>query len=247
MAEITLTATHRDGTGKGVARQMRMKGLIPAVLYGRRTKPTGLSVNPRELFAAVSTEVGLNALIQLKIEGKDSTMVLVKDLQIDPIRREYIHADLLQVNVDDEVRVHVPVRLTGKAAGVKEGGILEQIVRNLQLLCRADSIPREVEVDISALEIGDSLHLSDLQLPKGTKAASQVNLTIAACTPPEKEEVAAPVAAVPGAEGAEGAAAAAPGAEGAAAGAAPAAGAAAPAAGGDKAKAGGDKEKPKGK
>lgn len=247
MAQVSLNANVREEQGKGAVNRLRQQGMIPAVLYSRREKPVSIKLNPVELFRAVSAEAGLNALINLNVAGGDGAgarMVLVKDLQIDPIKRVYLHADLMAVSVEDEVKVAVPVSLTGKAKGVAEGGVIQQIIRELWLYCRAGAIPRVIEVDISEMEIGDSMHISDVKLPEGVRPAIGLGETVAACVPPEEEIVATPAAAVPGAEGAavagaEGAAAA-PGAEGATA---PAEGAAAaPAAGKDAGAKGGDKK-----
>src|ERR1043166_1608131 len=167
MSEITLNAQARETSGKGFARRLRAQGLIPAILYGPRQKATSLALNPEELFEAVTTEAGFNALIHLKINaatGKNAsageTTVLVKDIQIDTLKRRYIHADLLQDNADDQVTVKITILLTGKAAAVKEGGILQQTLRLLQMTCKAGAIPKKIEIDVSAMDIGDSLHLS---------------------------------------------------------------------------------------
>lgn len=234
MSEIILNAEVREATGKGTARQLRVAGRIPAVMYGHKTAPRGLSVVPTELYKAVSTDAGLNALIHLKVTGGEDATILVRDLQVDPIRRTYVHADFLQVTPDEEVRVKVPVVLTGKAEGVKDGGILQQIIRVIEVYSKAKAIPRQIEFDVSNLKIGDSLHLKDLLFPEGVRPSLHINVTIAACVPPEKEEERPAETAAAGAAPAEGAAAGAAPAEGQPAAGAPAA--AAPAAAGDKKK-----------
>lgn len=234
MAGVTLNAEVRTETGKGPAHRLRAAGKIPATIYGKKIKALGIAVNPRELYKAVSSDKGLNNIIHLKISGNSEhpeATVLVKDLQIHPIKRVYLHADFIQVDVADEVTVRVPIHLVGKAEGIVEGGIMQHILREVELTSRVDSIPNFIECDVTPLKIGSSFHLFDLQLPPGVKLAGKTNEAVAACLAPMAEEVEAPVVAAEG-----DAAAAAPGAEGAAA--APAAGAEkgkdAPAAAGDK-------------
>jgi large subunit ribosomal protein L25 len=213
MEEIHLTAKIREKTGKGIAHQLRQKGLVPAVIYGKRFPAKSLSLNPRELFHTIRHKVGMNHLMRLKIvdgEKSEITTVLVKELQIHPIHREYTHVDLIQVNPDDQVKVEVPILLIGKAAGVKEGGILQQALRALEVFCQAAAIPKEITVDVSALDIGDAVHLGEVTLPAGVKTPLPNDTTVAVCVPPEKEEVvvAAPVEVTAEGVPAEGAAAA---------------------------------------
>jgi len=207
MAETNLQAKIREEQGKGPSRRLRSQGLIPAVLYGRKQKSMPLSINPTELYKVISAEGGANALIHLKISGNNGdqdTTVLLKDIQIDSIKRCYVHADFLQVNVEDEVKVSLPILLVGKSIGVKEGGIMQQIRRQLEIYCRAGSIPQKMEADVSGLAIGDSLHLNDLTLPEGVRSAHLSNVTIAVCIPPAEEEVVeTPVAAALTEEGVE--------------------------------------------
>lgn len=225
----TLSATARTQQGKGPARQLRLKGLIPAVCYGPHDKPVHFAVDPDALKKAIATPHKFNTVIQLAIEGGQPRTVLFKSYEKDPVDGHILHADFLDVRMDADVTVQVPVVLTGKAAGVTEGGILQQVTRTLPVVCRPAQIPEKIEVDVSALKIAESLHLSEVKAPAGVRFKLK-EATIAVVAIPEKEEVVVKPVAVAGAEGAPAA-----GAEGAAApagGAAPAAGAAAPAAGG---------------
>jgi large subunit ribosomal protein L25 len=225
----TLTATPRDQHGKGPARQLRFKGLIPAVCYGPHDKPVHFAVAPDAIKKAIATPHKFNTVITLQIEGKAPRTVLFKDYEKDPVDGKILHADFLDVRMDADVIVQVPVVLIGKPAGVTEGGILQQVTRTLPVICRPAQIPEKIEVDVSALKIAESLHLSDVKAPAGVKFKLK-EATIAVVAIPEKEEVVVKAVAVPGAEGAAPAA----GAEGAApaTGAPGAPGAAAPAAGG---------------
>ncbi len=221
MERSELHARMRDSSGKGVARKLRAGGFIPAVLYGAHTTNVLLALEPRALLKAVDTEAGANTLITLRVEGNaalSQKVVILRDLQVDPVRRAPLHADLYEVRMDETITVRIPVRVVGRAAGVEEGGILDHSLRELEIECLPGSIPPDVEVDVSALAIGDSIHVSDLKVPEGVKVLEEPGTTVAAVTTPAAEEApAAPaegeVAPVEGVA-AEGAAPDAPAAEG---------------------------------
>jgi large subunit ribosomal protein L25 len=244
MSQSVLTAERRDTKGKGPARRLRQKGLIPAVVYGLNTKATALAVDPKLLMAAIDTPHKFNTLLNLKVEGGDK-FVLFKDYQVDPVNRRLLHADFLEVKLDQPVKVEVPVKVTGTSVGVLEGGILSIPTHEIVVEALPEKIPLTIDVDVTNLKVGASIHISELTAPEGCKFKFASNYVVAFVAIPEKEEVVVAVAAVPGAEGA------AAGAPGAAPGAAPAAGAApagaAPAAGAAKgaapAAAKGDKKK----
>jgi large subunit ribosomal protein L25 len=210
--------------------------LVPAVCYGPYDKkPLMVAVDPEALTKAISTPHKFNTVIKLEVDGQART-VLFKDYDKDPVDGHILHVDFLDVRMDQDVVVNVPVVLVGKPVGVTEGGILQQVSRTLPVICKPAQIPEKIEVDVSNLKIAESIHISDIKPPEGVRFKTNVikNATIAVVNIPEKEEVApAPAAAVPGAEAVAGAAAApgAPGAAPGAPGAAPAPGAAAPAAG----------------
>lgn len=207
MERITMTVEPRD-TGKGVSRRLRTSGRVPGIIYGK-VKPIAVSVDRRELEKAVKTKSGMNVLFDLSVSGSDSGLALIRDYQADPFRREFVHVDFQAISLTDKIEVEVPVVLTGESIGVKEGGIIEQPKRTLQIRALPVSIPDKIEIDISALKIGDSFHSSEITLPEGTEFPQVVNFTIVAIVPPAKEEVAAvaPVAvegelAAPAVEGA---------------------------------------------
>jgi len=195
MVTSELHARMRDSSGKGVARKLRREGFIPAVLYGAHTASVLLSLEPRALMKAVATEAGANTLITLRVDGNTDLshkVVMLRDLQVDPVRRTPLHADLYEVRMDETITVSIPVRIVGKAAGVEEGGILDHSLRELEIECLPGSIPDGVEVDVSALTIGDSIHVSDLKLPEGVKVLEDAGTPVVAVTTPAAEE-AAPV------------------------------------------------------
>jgi large subunit ribosomal protein L25 len=232
----TLPAQKRDQSGKGPSHRLRAKGLIPAVCYGPYDKPLHVAIDPDAIKKAIATPHKFNTVITLQVEGGETRTVLFKDFEKDPLDGKVLHADFLEVRMDKDVTVNVPVVLTGKPEGVTAGGILQQVARTLAVECKPSDIPEKIEVDVSALKITESLHVSDVKAPGGVKFKVKGTQTVAVVNVPEKEEEAPKpaAAAVPGAEGAAAPAAGAPGAP-AAAGAAPAAGAAAPAAGAAKA------------
>jgi large subunit ribosomal protein L25 len=204
----TLDAASRPESGKGFARRLRMKGLIPAVCYGPFDKPVHVAVDPNALKKAIATPHKLNTVIKLKLDGSGERVVLLKAFEKDPIDGHVLHADFLEVKMDKDVDVQVPVVLIGRPAGAAEGGILSQVLRTIEVRCRPDQIPEKVEVDVSGLGIAESLHVSDVKAPAGIKFRTSAKQTVAVVAIPEKEEEAPKPAAV-----AEGAAAAAPGAE----------------------------------
>ena len=231
----TLQAKPREGAGKGPARRLRAQGLIPAVVYGRHSKTTQqIAVDPLEIKQAVSAPARLNTLIELKLDGQGERLVLLKDFQLDPVSRQMLHADFLEVQEGERVKVNVPIVLVGKAVGVLAGGILSQARRQIEVLALPTAIPDKIEVDVSHLKMAQALHINDVKLPEGLAVRTTVNFTVAVVSVPEKEEVVAPPPTEEAAAAAEGA----PAAEGkpAAPGAAPPAAdakaaAAAPAAG----------------
>ena len=231
-----LTAQARSDKGKGPARRLRQAGFIPAVVYGQKREPTHISVDPSALQKAIATPHKFNTLLTLQLDGAEKR-VLFREYEVDPVSRRLLHADFLEVDMAKPVKVEVPLVTTGKAEGVIAGGILTVSAHDITVEALPASIPVRIEVDVTPLKIGGSLHIADVKAPQGVKIKYATNFTVAVVSAPEKEEVVVAAAPVAGAAPAEGAAAAAP----AAAGAAPAAGgakAAAPAAG---AKAGGKK------
>ena len=220
MKKVQIEAKFREQKTNAV----RSAGLIPAVVYGKGMQPVSVAVDSKGFMAVMRGSAGRNALITLNVEqksGKTSFPVLAHEIQSDAITDKVTHIDFLKVDLEQEIRTKVPVVVTGEAEGVKlDGGILVQAIRQLEVKCLPTNIPDKIEVDVSLLKIGISIHVSQIVPPKGvviTSFGEDVVVTIAA---PAKEEVAAPTAeaaAVVGeaAEGEAGAAAA-PGAASAA-------------------------------
>jgi len=207
MTSHTLVAESRPETGKGAARQLRAKGLVPAVYYGPGHEPTGLAVSPKELIAALSTAHGRNALITLQIAGKDE-LALVQDLQIHPVTRRPIHVDFYRVDTDQTLEREVPLAAEGRAKGVVAGGELVVVYRALPLRAKPGKFPARIQVDVTNLEIGDHIKVKDLSLPEGVTVALPAERSVVSCTTLRKrgEEEDAAAAAAPGAAPAAGAA-----------------------------------------
>ncbi len=201
-----LPAKPRDGAGKGPSRRLRAQGLIPAVVYGRHSKtPRHIAVDPLAIKHAVATPAKLNTLIQIKLDGAAETLVLLKDVQIDPVSRDMLHADFMEVRENEKVKVKVPLHLVGKPAGVLEGGILAQLRRELEVWTLPTAIPDQTEVDVSHLKMAQALHINDVKLPAGIEVKTHENFTVAVVSVPEKEEVVAPAPTAEAAVAVEGA------------------------------------------
>lgn len=200
----TLVAETRSQTGKGAARQLRAKGLVPAVYYGPGHPPTGLSVPPKELVLALASAHGRNTLIKLQIDGKDE-MAMVQDVQIHPVTRFPLHVDFYRVDTDKLVEREVPFVAEGRAKGVVAGGVLSAIYRTLPLRAKPGAFPASISADVSNLDIGDHIKVKDLVLPEGTSVALPSERNVVSVTTvrkrkeDEEEKGAAATAAAPAA------------------------------------------------
>jgi large subunit ribosomal protein L25 len=213
VADFQLAIQLRTQKGKGAARKLRATGRIPGVFYSGTAGAVAVDLDPLALEDVFSTsEAGMNTLIDLTGAGLDGKLVLVKDVQRDPVRGTLLHADFYGVDVRKAIQVSVPIRLTGIPVGVSlHDGILDHALRELELSCLPQAIPREIVADVSALDIGNSLHVRDLTLPEGVELESDPDLPVVSVVPPRVEEEAAPAEevlvegeAAPTAEGAEG-------------------------------------------
>jgi len=238
-----LKATARPQSGKGAARAERRAGRVPGVIYGNNQPPLTISVDDRELRQRILAGRFLTTLVDIDLEGKKHR-VIPRDFHLDPVKDFPIHVDFMRLGEGATIRISVPLHVvkSESSPGVKRGGTVNIVAHAIELECAAENIPQFIEVDVGSLEIGHSLHLSDVKLPTGVKTLAREDATLVTIVPPsgyaEEQKAAAAAAAGGAAPGAAPAAAAAP----AAGAAAPAAGAAAPAAGA-KAPAGGDKKK----
>jgi large subunit ribosomal protein L25 len=156
MEQVSLRAEHREAAGSGPARRLRAEGDVPAILYGRGLDSTSLTVNRRDLYAALHTEAGTNALINLEV-GSDKFLTIARELQRHPVRGEIIHLDFINISLDEEITAEVSIEYTGIPEGAAEGGIVETIRTSVMVSALPMSIPSGVQVDISELVVGDTL------------------------------------------------------------------------------------------
>jgi len=191
MEQLTLTLEQRTQVGKGANRKLRATGKLPGVLY-RLGKSASVTVDPRPLLKLLLTEAGLSTVIKLEGAGASGKSALVKDYQVDPLSRKLVHVDLLEIDVSKKITVNVKLNFVGKSLGVSEGGVLNIISREVEIKCLPVSIPGHIDVDVTALKIGSSIHFDDLTLPEGVEKVSAANPTLVSCVPPAKEEELAP-------------------------------------------------------
>jgi len=194
--QVKLKAERRSATGRSAARKLKARGVIPAVIYGAKDKPQPLQLSERDINAMLSHASGENILVELEIDGDQSgRLALVQEIQHSPVRGDVLHIDFHSVSMDEKIHAEVPVETIGTANGVKNfGGLLEQNLRALAIECLPRDLPDRIVVDVSALNIGDSIHVRDLQLPAGVTTRMQPDLTAFSVLAPAVEEE--PVAAV---------------------------------------------------
>src|SRR5436309_4617221 len=209
MAEIVISATNHADRGKNAARRLRRRGLVPGIVYGGKGENLSVAVDPKALQRVLRSEAGRNAILKLSIADHGSSNAILKNWQVDPVKESFLHADFYRIAMDVAIRVTVPIQVVGEARGVKvDAGILELVIREIEVECLPGDIPERIAVDVADLGINQSLRVSDVPMPAKVKvlqAADQVVVHVIAV----KEEEAAPAAAAPVAEGE----AAAPGAE----------------------------------
>src|SRR6266571_802770 len=188
---VSLSASPRATTGKGPARQARFRGQVPAVLYGRGRPTQALAVESQALEKALAGIEPESTIIELAVDGK-KTQALIREIQRHPIRPDIIHVDFYEIHAQQKVTLKVPVHRVGAPDGVRNaGGVLDQVTREVEIEVLPEQIPDRVELDVTALKIGDSLHVRHLQIPNVT-ILTHSDLTIATVVPPRAEEVAAP-------------------------------------------------------
>lgn len=194
----------RTTTGKGSARRTRSSGQVPAILYGRKEAPLSLSIDPNALVKAMDKEKRRNTVFALNVRGQGGSplTVMIRDAQIHPLSRRIEHVDFIRIDLQDEVKVTVPIVLKGTPAGVVLGGALHQSVHELRIAAKPGAIPARVEVDVSALGVGDVIHVSDLQLAEGVRALLHAEDAIASVMSVRDTPEAAAAAAAPEAAGA---------------------------------------------
>jgi large subunit ribosomal protein L25 len=195
MPEIIVAAEGRTEAGKNANRRLRAKGLIPGILYGEKKKAVQIAVSPKEIVSILRSASGENTLFDLDMKG-DRRKVILKEYQREPLKGRLLHADFYEVALDRELEVNVHIELTGTAIGVKrDGGVLDFVTRELEISCLPTDIPEKIVVDVSELEIGKHLRVSDLKVPEKIKVLTDADLVVVHVVVARAEEAAAAEAA----------------------------------------------------
>jgi large subunit ribosomal protein L25 len=185
MELIELSVAKREATGKGAARRLRADKAIPGIVYGAKKEPVKVSIDVTA-FDKVIRENGTTGLFfNLDIKGDTGRSVMLKDFQMDPFSLHYMHIDFHEIDMDETVSVVVPIETEGESVGVKEGGMLQIIRRDLEVICKPKDTPESVKLDISKLDIGDGIHVADIDLGSEIEIPFDTNFTVVTIVPPE--------------------------------------------------------------
>lgn len=186
--QIKLAIEKRDAKGKGASGRLRKLGRMPAIMYGYNIEPTAVSVNTLELFHALHTEAGRNALLQIELDG-ETHLAVARDLQTNPVRGDYLHVDLLAVDKDQPISVEIPVHLVDEEDAASDGGVLNQILYTVSILVRPLDVPNAMELSVAGMAIGDVRRVEDLadQLPAGADFDIEPERTVVTVNAPVSE------------------------------------------------------------
>ncbi|MGA0845878.1 MAG: 50S ribosomal protein L25 [Luteolibacter sp.] len=167
--KTTIKAASRARTGSGLLKQMRREGWLPSVIYGRGTENKNLKVDAKSFADVIAHSSSENIVVNLEIEGEGTHLAFLQAIQHDPITGAALHADFLAIDQKTEITAHVPTHLNGEAPGVKAGGVIEQYLHSIEITCLPDQLPESIELDISSLELGATLHIGDVNYPQGVR------------------------------------------------------------------------------
>ncbi|MES2289546.1 MAG: 50S ribosomal protein L25/general stress protein Ctc [Pseudomonadota bacterium] len=184
--QLTLSAEARETAGKGASRALRREARVPAVIYGAGETPLGIHVEEKALMKALHTGHFMNSVVMIDVGGKP-VRTLPKDVAFHPVSERPLHVDFLRISEHAKIHVNVPVHFTNEEAspGIKRGGVLNIVRHDLELICDAAEIPSEIEIDLTGSEVGDSIHISSVKLPKGSESAiTDRDFTIATIVAP---------------------------------------------------------------
>ena len=191
MNKPELAAQVRYESGKGVARKLRQNNRVPGIFYGPGTKSVMISLDYPELEKIMDQVTGESILLDLKLQsdqGDEIKTVMLKDLQVDPVKDNFVHVDFYEIAMDRKITVRIPINLLNIPNGVTEGGVLQHIRRELTITCLPDNLISSLDIDVSDLDIGDSLHVSALELPEEITSVDESHLTIAVIAAPTVKE-----------------------------------------------------------
>jgi len=196
MEKIILNAEIREEIGKSKLKDLRKNKIVPAVVYKGGKETVNIKVNDGDLFHVLHTSAGENVLITLKIKNdrKKERTCLIKEIQRNPVKENVIHVDFNEISLTEKIKVKVPVHPHGEAEGVvKDEGVLEHIMWEIEVECLPTDIPEKIEVEVASMKIGDSIYVKDLKAPAGVKMLVDPELTVFTVKPPSKEEIVAEV------------------------------------------------------
>jgi large subunit ribosomal protein L25 len=184
MASAQLSATPRDGTGKGAARSLRASGRIPGIIYGHGREPQALAIDTRELEKLLSKISAESTVIELTLDGK-SAQTLIREIQRHPFKRQILHVDFQELVAGEKIIVRLPIVLSGVPDGVRQdGGVLDQTLRELEVEVDPANIPSHIEIDVTPLKIGDSIHVRDVKLPEGVEVVTELDSSVCVVSAP---------------------------------------------------------------
>jgi len=186
---LELNAEKRQSIGKGESRALRRGGRIPAVLYGPDIQPVSLSINEHEFTTLLKNAKSSQQLIKIDTDDGEQRSAMIKELQTKPVTGKFLHVDFYKVDMNRKIRVRVPVIVKGKSIGVEMGGLLQIIRHKLEILCLPLEIPEAIEIDVTDLDVGDSIHVEDILSQDGIEIPADVNFTVITVLAPKKEAV----------------------------------------------------------
>jgi large subunit ribosomal protein L25 len=196
MDTVQLDGKERDKTGKGASRKLRSTGRLPAIFYGPETEPIMLSIDYLGIVKSLKGRPPENVIFDLTIDSNgrsQSRKVMIKELQRDPVTRDYLHIDFCEISMAREIETSIPIQLVNTPIGVTKGGLVEHIRRELSVVCLPKDLVDEIEIDVSGLDIGEALHIGDITFPPGLRSTEDEELTVATVVAPtltaEIEEV----------------------------------------------------------
>lgn len=179
MAQKTnLKAAPRARTGSGLLKQMRREGWLPSVIYGRGTENMNLKVDAKTFAEVIAHSSSENIVVNLEIEGEGTRLAFLQAIQHNPLTGAALHADFLAIDGKTEITAHIPAHLVGEAPGIKAGGVVEQYIHALEITCLPDQLPETIDIDISTLQLGDSLHIGDVKYPAGVRPTQPAEVVI---------------------------------------------------------------------
>lgn len=188
-SEVEFSINLKTGSGKGQARKVRAGGMVPGIVYGFNTSPAMVTFDERDLVKALSTPAGKNVFLRFSSSepALNGSRALIKELQVNPLKRCFTHADFFMIDPDREIHAMVPIKLTGTSIGVKLGGLMQIAMRDIPVLCKPDFLPESIEIDVTELKLGNSIHVSDITPPEGVQFQAPPKAAVCSVVSPTEE------------------------------------------------------------